>query len=214
MRFNKYYFLIFLLLQISNAFCQKRLQMDINKFGGKISFDIGEEIEFQIDGKKEWYKFTISDFDYDKQEIVFDEISIPLSRISKIVYIKKNVRIASKWLGSLFAGFGIPWTVYSFYGLIIKSPMVGPATFLVGATAIAAAAILLTVKLFWKRKYTITEKRRLRIVDLSIYPNRALYINPLKSNMLFAFKTENPSKINPKGFIVARERLELSTSAL
>ena len=214
MRFNKYYFLIFLLLQISSAFCQKRLQMDINKFGGKISFDIGDELEFQVDGKKEWYKFTINDFDYDNQEIIFDELSIPLSRITKIVHIKKGVRKTSLWLGSLFAGFGIPWTVYAVYGLIIGSPMIVPATFVVAATALSLSAILLTVKIFWKRKYSISEKRRLRIVDLTIYPNKALYIPPLKGNTLFAFKTKNPSNKHPKGFIVARERLELSTSAL
>ena len=199
---------------MSNAFCQKRLQMDINKFGGKISFDIGDELEFQVDGKKEWYKFTINDFDYDNQEIIFDELSIPLSRITKIVHIKKGVRKTSLWLGSLFAGFGIPWTVYAVYGLIIGSPMIVPATFVVAAIALSLSAILLSVKIFWKRKYSISEKRRLRIVDLTIYPNKALYIRPLKGNTLFAFKTKNPSEVYPKGFIVARERLELSTSAL
>jgi hypothetical protein len=214
MSLSKYCFLFFFFLQITNIFSQKLLQMDIDKFGARISYEIGDELEFQVDGKKDWYKFTINGFDYEKQEIIFDELSVPLSRISKIIYIKKGVRRTCLWLGSLFTGFGIPWTVYSFYGLIVKSPMVGPATFLVGASAIVAAAILLTVKLFWKRKYCITEKRRLRIIDLTIYPNKALNIKPLKDDMLFAIKTKHPSKIYPKGDVVARERLELSTSAL
>ena len=204
---------IILLLSISKLSCQKLLQMDIDKFGGRISLEIGDELEFQVDDKKEWYKFTINDFDYEKQEIIFDELSIPISRITKIVYVKKGIRRTSLWLGSLFGGFGIPWTVYAVYGLIVGSPMIVPATFVVGAVALTLSAILLSVKIFWKRKYVISEKRRLRIVDLTIYPNKAFV--PLRQEQLFAvLQKQKTQQRELKGLFVARERLELSTSAL
>lgn len=214
MRFEKYYLLFFFLLQISNVYCQRRLQMDIDKFGGKISFDIGDELEFQVDGKKEWYKFTINDFDYDKQEIIFDELSIPLSRITKIAHIKKGVRKTSLWLGSLFGCFGIPWTVYAVYGLIVGSPMIVPATFVVGAVAITLSAILLSVKIFWKRKYSISENRRLRIVDLTIYPNKAFV--PLQKGNIFAevYKAKNPTELSEGFYCSERETRTLDLSIM
>ena len=188
--------------------------MDIDKFGGRISFSIGDELEFQVDGKREWFKFTINDFNFDKQEIIFDELSIPLSRITKIVHIKKGVRKTSFWLGSLFGGFGIPWTVYAIYGLIVGSPMVVPATFIVGAVALSLSAILLTVKIFWKRKYVISEKRRLRIVDLTIYPNKAFV--PLQKGNIFAgvHKAKNPTELTEGFFCSERETRTLDLSIM
>ena len=193
------------LFSFSDIYAQKLLQMDINKFGGKISFDVGDVLEFQVDNKKEWYKFQINGFDYDKQEIIFDELSIPISRITKISYIKKNVRRTTIWLGSIVAGFGIPWTTYAVYGLIIGSPMVVPATFVVGAVAISLAAILLSVKFFWKRKYIISEKRRLRIVDLTIYPNKA---------SILPKENKKTQRTNPKGFCSERETRTLDLSIM
>ncbi len=188
--------------------------MDIDKFGNRIRFITGDELEFQVDGKREWYKFTISDFDYDKQEIVFDDLSIPVSRITKIVHIKKGVRKTSLWLGSLFGGFGVPWTVYAIYGLIVGSPMVVPATFVVGAIAIALSAILLSVKIFWKRKYSISEKRRLRIVDLTIYPHKAFV--PLQKGNIFAgvYKAKNPTVFTEGFFCSERETRTLDLSIM
>ena len=203
---KNYLFLLACLLYFSNTFCQKLLQMDIDKFGGKISFQVGDEIEFQVDNKKEWYKFKINDFDYDRQEIIFDELSIPISRITKISHIKQGVRRTTIFLGYLFAGFGVPWTTYAVYGLIVGSPMIVPATFAVGAIAISLAAILLSVKLFWKRKYAISEKRRLRIVDLTIYPNKASFL-PKKEN-------KKTLRNHPKGFCSERETRTLDLSIM
>jgi len=214
MLFLKHYLLLLCFLQTSFAYCQKFLQMDIDKFGGRISFSIGDELEFQVDGKREWFKFTINDFNFDKQEIIFDELSIPLSRITKIVHIKKGVRKTSLWLGSLFGGFGVPWTVYAIYGLIVGSPMVVPATFIVGAVALSLSAILLTVKIFWKRKYVISEKRRLRIVDLTIYPNKAFV--PLQKGNIFAgvYKAKNPTVLTEGFFCSERETRTLDLSIM
>lgn len=155
----------------NSAISQRFLQMDINKFGGRVRFSIGQEIQFQLDCKKEWYKFTINDFCYDKQEIIFDEIRIPVSRISKLFLIKRDVKAITLGLGSLIGTFGITWTSYAVYGLIVASPMVGPVTFIVGGAALGIAAVLLNVKTFWKRKYKITPKRRLRVVDLTLSPD-------------------------------------------
>lgn len=201
MRFYALIISLFFLWQ-QRLSCQQFLQMDINKFGGKVSFMVGDELEFQLDGKKEWYKFSISGFDYEKQEILFDEMKIAVSRISKLYFVNKAVKITTLWLGSLLGTFGVTWTTYAVYGLIVASPMVGPLTFIVGAIALASAAILLTVKVFWKRKYKITKKRRLRIVDLTIYPNIANLFEDIKGCPRVAFffeksiwiqETKNPS---------------------
>ena len=71
--------------------------------------------------------------------------------------------------------FGISWTAYAIYGLIVSSPMVGPITLIVGGVALGISAILFKAKFIWKRKYKITEKRRLRIIDLTIYPDKAMF---------------------------------------
>jgi hypothetical protein len=154
---------------------QKLLQMDIDKFGGRVRFEIGEVLQFQLDGKPEWYQFKISDLDPVKQEIIFDEIRIPVSRITKLFFLKRAVKAAALSLASMIGTFGISWTAYAIYGLIVASPMVGPITLIVGAAALGISAILFSAKFIWKRKYKITEKRRLRIIDLTIYPDKAMF---------------------------------------
>jgi hypothetical protein len=165
--------IFFVFAFLPNSFGQKMLQMDTDKFGGRLRFMIGDQLEFQLDNKPEWHKFTITDLDAVTQEIVFDEMRLPISRITKLFFIKKGVRTATYSLSGLIGSFGISWTTYAIYGLIVASPMVGPVTFVVGGTALAVAGVLFVAKRIWKRKYKITPKRRLRIVDVTIYPDAA-----------------------------------------
>jgi hypothetical protein len=165
--------ILFIFALLPNSFGQKMLQMDTDKFGGRLRFMIGDQLEFQLDNKPEWHKFTITDLDAVTQEIVFDEMRLPISRITKLFFIKKGVRTATYSLSSMIGSFGLTWTTYAVYGLIVASPMVGPVTFIVGGTALAVAGVLFVAKRIWKRKYKITPKRRLRIVDVTIYPDVA-----------------------------------------
>ena len=152
---------------------QKILQMDMNKFGGRQQFQIGEEFQFQLDGHPDWYKYKITDLDPVTQEIIFDEIRVPVSRITKLFVIKNKSRNAVYGFSSMFGVFGLTWTGYAIYGLIVASPAVGPITFLVGGIALSVAAFFYAAKFLWKRKYKITEKRRLRIIDITIQRDKA-----------------------------------------
>lgn len=153
---------------------QKILQMDMNKFGGRQQFQIGESLEFQLDGHLDWYKYTITDLDATTQEIIFDDIRVPVSRITKLFVIRRGTRNAVYGFSTMFGLFGLTWTTYAVYGLIVASPMVGPITFVVGAAALGISGILYVAKFLWKRKYKINAKRRLRIIDITIQRDRAM----------------------------------------
>ena len=169
----RFIYLLLLLLPL-NLSAQKILQMDMNKFGGRQQFLVGDELEFQLDGQNDWYKYKITDLDREKQEIIFDEIRVPVSRITKLVVIRKKTRSATYAFSSMFGVFGLTWTGYAIYGLIVASPAVGPITFLVGGIALVTGGILYLAKFLWKRKYKINEKRRLRIIDITIEKDRAM----------------------------------------
>ena len=164
--------LIIFCLVFSSSHAQKILQMDINKFGGRLKFEIGDQIEFQLDNK-DWYKFIITDFDFEKQEIIFDDAHVPISRITKLYYVKRQIKNTTLGFSALFGTFGVTWSAYTIYGLIVASPMVGPATIIVGISALSLSAVLFFSKFLWKRKYKINKERRLRIIDLTIYPDAA-----------------------------------------
>jgi hypothetical protein len=171
MKFGNLLLIIFCQV-FSSSHAQKILQMDINKFGGRVQYKIGDQIEFQLNNK-DWYKFTITDFDFEKQEIIFDDAHVPISRITKLYYVKRQVKNTTLGFAALFGTFGITWSAYTIYGLIVASPMVGPATVIVGITALSLSAVLFFSKFLWKRKYKINKERRLRIIDLTIYPDAA-----------------------------------------
>jgi hypothetical protein len=170
---SKLYLLLFLLFSISMLSAQKRLKLDINKWGGAVYFDVGEEIEFQLKESKDWYRYKITGMNYETQSLIFDELELPVSRIQKLFVIRKKTRNAVYGGSSLLLTFGTVWTAYAIYGAIVGSPMVGVGTFVVGGIAIGAGAALMALKVLWKRRYKINKKHRLRVVDWTMEKDMA-----------------------------------------
>lgn len=182
---SKLYTLLFLFASISIVSAQKRLKLDINKWGGSVYFDIGEEIEFQLKESKDWYRYTITGMNYENQSLIFDELEMPLSRINKLFVIRKKTRKAVYGGSTALLTFGTVWTTYAIYGAIVGSPMVGVGTFIIGGAAIGVGAALMALKVLWKRRYKINEKHRLRVVDWTMEKDVAMAINASTSSCSF-----------------------------
>ena len=132
----------------------------------KIVYYIGSPILYKLDkvkGNDIWYTDVITDFDLERQEIIFENNRVP---ISTVLAVKKiGVQPFTKTIGNVMMGFGGSALFYSLVGRAQPCDNCATAT-TVGAATLATGFLLSKIgrpHIFWLGK-----KRRLRLFDLSI----------------------------------------------
>ena len=132
----------------------------------KITYFVGSPIIYKLDkvkGNDIWYTDVITDFDLDRQEIIFENGRV---QISTILAVRKVGKVPfTKTIGNALMGFGGSALFYSLVGRAGPCDNCPTAT-TVGATTLAAGWLL--TKIGRARIYWLGKKRRLRLFDLSI----------------------------------------------
>ncbi len=156
---------IFLLLT-PILFAQKSMRLEVPGNIKKITYYIGSPILYKLDkvkGNDIWYTDIITDFDLDRQEIIFENGRV---QIGTILAVKKVGGVSfTKTIGNAMMGFGGAALFYSLAGRAGPCDNCPTAT-TVGASTLAAGWLL--TKIGGTRIYWLGKKRRLRLFDLSI----------------------------------------------
>lgn len=145
---------------------QKSMRLEVPGNIKKIVYYIGSPILYKLDkikGNDIWYTDVITDFDLDRQEIIFENNRVPISTVLAVRKIGKQP--ITKTIGNALMGFGGSALFYSLVGRAQPCDNCPTAT-TVGASTLAAGFLLSKIgspRIFWLGK-----KRRLRLFDLSI----------------------------------------------
>ena len=153
------------LLTSSGVSGQKFLQLD--KFGKKKSMKIfiGEELNFRLSGEEFFYSLIIRDLIPETNKIIFDNGEVNVEDVAEIRHFR-NKGAVKAW-NLLFLNFGIGWALFSAIDALAGG------TFHLSAVIISGAAIavgFLIKAIFTKRKFKISDKRGLRIIDMNVGP--------------------------------------------
>lgn len=159
--------IVFLSCLISSpVIAQKVLQMEkYGKLKTKKYF-IGQDLVFQLNGKKDWYHETIQDILVDEKLILFPTRIVKLEDITAIKSFKNrgwsrglsnNAYVAS----GAFVGLSLFTTAIGYWEL-------SPASIIIPGVTVVVAWIIR--KIFKSRTYKIGKKRKLRLLDLNFHP--------------------------------------------
>ena len=163
----RYFTAVFVFLFFSTLlFSQKSMRLEVPGNIKKIVYYVGSPILFKLDKEKSndiWYTDVITDFDLDRQEIIFENARVPVSTVLAVKKIGQQP--ITKTIGNTLMAFGGSALFYSIVGRAQPCDNCPTAT-KVGAATFAAGFLLSKIghtRIFWLGK-----KRSLRLFDLSI----------------------------------------------
>lgn len=153
---------LILFLGFSNIlFGQKFLQ--IEKYGSaKVKkYYIGDNLNYQLKGDKNWYIGTIQDLIIDENIILLENRYVNMEDIKTI----RKSRRWSKSVGNQLYLFAGSWLVFSGLGTLVGWEIRWD-TVIIPASALASGWLI--KRIFKYKKYKIGKKRRLRMLDISM----------------------------------------------
>jgi len=165
---NKTLFLISVLIFLFGYGLSAQKVLQIEKFGDPKTRKIfpGESVFIQTEQNPDfWFEAVIEDLLPDAQAIVFYDRIITIKDIKAIKFRKKS---AAHGMGKALQ---VSWLVPAAYEMIygsINPPVDWKSLAYIGGGAIVLGALL---RLIPPKKYKMGKKRRLRVLDLTFYPD-------------------------------------------
>ena len=159
------YFLFSTVFIIAGAFqCEAQilLQLERYKVDKPQKFYIGQEITFKMrDYPDEWRKEKIERLLYEEQLIVTDMGLVPLADVSHFRTYNKKVYYAAAAMQS----FAAVYLVYGGIAMLATDFRFTGVQLIMGGGAYIGGWLL--KKLFYKNTYSLGDKHRLRILDIT-----------------------------------------------
>ena len=161
----------FLLLLMVFPFAHQapaQLYLQMERYGKAevTKFSPGAELTFRLKGEKEWQTAVLDRILPEENKILLGIHYIDPSRIDALRSF--HPQRWSKPIGNNLAIFGASWTGFSLGAWIVdKNDPYSAGDAIVTATAVGTGFLLKA--LFHHRTYKMGERRRLRIVDLTVY---------------------------------------------
>ena len=166
MQHHRFPILFIFLFLTSFLFAQKFMRLEVPGNIKKITYYVGSSILYKLDkvkGNDIWYTDVITDFDLDRQEIIFENGRVPISTILAVRKVGKQP--LTKIIGTTLMGFGGSVLFYSIIGRAQPCDNCPQAT-VFGAATLGTGWLLSKIgsaRIFW-----LGTKRRLRLFDLSV----------------------------------------------
>lgn len=157
---------LLLLITAAPASAQKILQME--KYGSYKTkrYYIGDEITFMLKGEKgNWRNDVITDLNLEQNLVYF---SNGVVKLDEIIALRPNYLKETAWAwSSKLYWFGTGWAFWSVAAIFIGQPLTWSVAIVSGSAFATGWIIGQIIKC---KKYKIKNKRRLRILDLTMYP--------------------------------------------
>jgi hypothetical protein len=128
-------------------------------------YPLGSKITIRLKNDDEWRNFVLMYFNYKEKSIKVDDGStIRLEEIDIIQKTRPEVGIASK----MFMTFGVAWLGFGLItGELGKNKDSGYSDLAIGLSSVGLGYGM--HKAFYKRKFKIGTRYRLRLLDLRVY---------------------------------------------
>ncbi len=152
---------------VNGVWGQKVLQIERSGSLKTIKMHIGDEVTFSLKGApRQYYTRDILDLFPEVQTIQFAGGAVSVDQIAAI-----RMRGSNHWAKSLGGMVGIftgVWATYSLLDVLINTRAPAPFQYWVGGIALGVTGILFLVP---ERVLRMGDRRRLRVLDLTFYPD-------------------------------------------
>ena len=148
-----------------SASAQRYLQMERRGSYKVKRYSPGDEVTFRLRGAPTWYSEEIREILIDDNLILFANRAVPVEDISHFRRFGGRRWSIPVWR-QLYI-FGVVWFVFSLGDALIGGTLDAFDFIVPGA---AGALGFLIQKIFRRRTYKMSDKRRLRLLDLSFSP--------------------------------------------
>lgn len=142
-----------------------QVYLQLEKYGtlNTVRFIEGDILTFRLkNDDKGWNERPIASIDVKGNRLIFPDVVVPLDSIDAIRLDKKAV--VSQIIGTALQSGGVSTMMFISYDAVFNDRPIEWKTFVSGAAGVAVGTLL--KKMFKHRTFQISERKRLRLIDL------------------------------------------------